>query len=143
MKPVRIFGLPLHPMIVHFPVAAWTVATGLLLLESLGLGARPQELALYANVLGILTGVLAMLAGLFELALLPEDRALRDAIARHLWLACSAWLAYCLVWVLQLKSLVLPAAGVAVLGFALLLLAGHAGARIVYHHGFPRPANPR
>jgi uncharacterized membrane protein len=130
-------------MVVHFPVAAWTVATGLLLLESLELAGHVREPALYANLLGIVTGVPAMLAGLLELASLPEDRALRETVGRHLGLASSAWLMYCVVAVLQLKALLYPAVAAAIPAFALLLLAGHAGARVVYHHGFPRSSNPR
>lgn len=130
-------------MLVHFPVAAWTVATGLLLFAPLEPAEPVAVFALYANVFGILTGVPAMLVGLGELPALPRERELRDAVARHLWLAGSAWLTYCAVWLLQLRTLRVAAAAAALTGFALLLLAGHAGARVVYHHGFPPPVGRR
>lgn len=138
MKPFRIHGLPLHPLLVHFPVAAWTVATGLALVAPLDLATTIPRLAVHANVFGIVTGALAVLAGLLELIGLPPRQALRDAVARHMLLACSAWLAFVVMWVLQAQALELAAAGAGVVGFLLLTAAGHAGARVVYHHGFPR-----
>lgn len=142
MKPLRVHGLPLHPMLVHFPVAAWTVATGLAVLAPLELAVDIPRFAVYANAFGIVTGALAMLAGLLELAALPAERNLRDTVARHFALAGSAWLTYCLMWVLQMKALLLPAAATAIAGFILLAAAGHAGARVVYCHGFPRRGFP-
>lgn len=143
MTPIRIHGLPLHPLLVHFPVAAWTVATGLALMVPLELGTGIARLAVHANVFGIVTGGLAMLAGLLELAALPPQPALRDAVARHLLLACAAWLVFIVMWVLQLKAPAPAAAGAGAVGFVLLMAAGHAGARIVYHHGFPPRPGPR
>lgn len=137
MRPLRIHGLPLHPLLVHFPVAAWTAATGLALAAPLELATGIPRLAAHVNAFGILTGALAMLAGLLELAGLPPQPALRDAVARHMLLACSAWLAFVVMWVLQVRALEVAAAGAGAVGLALLVAAGHAGARVVYHHGFP------
>ncbi|MBW3566989.1 MAG: DUF2231 domain-containing protein [Proteobacteria bacterium] len=137
MKPIRVHGLPLHPVFVHFPVAAWTVATGLALLAPLEIAKEAPRLALYANAFGLLAGVVAMTAGFLELVSLPSDKTLRDAIARHMTLAVSAWFAYLVMWVLQMKSLAFAAAVAGMIGFVLLLAAGHAGAQIVYRHGFP------
>lgn len=143
MRPPRLRGLPLHPLLVHFPVAAWTVATGLALAAPFAPDPSIPRLALWANGFGMVTGALAMLAGLLELTALPARRALRDAVGRHLLLASLAWLAYAAMWILQVKLLYLPAAVTAAIGFLLLVGAGHAGARVVYHHGFPpRPDSP-
>lgn len=137
MKPLRVHGLPLHPALVHFPVAAWTVATGLAFAVPFELAAGIPRLALYANGFGIVTGGLAALAGLLELAAMPRQPALRDAAGRHLLLASSALLVFAVMWVLQMKAQELAAAGAGAVGFALLMAAGHAGGRIVYHHGYP------
>jgi len=142
VKPLRLHGLPLHPALVHFPVAAWTVATGLVLAGPLELARAVPDLAVYTNAFGLITGGLAMVAGLSETAGVPRHEALRDSVGRHLVLAVSAWLAFGVMLVLQIKGLPIAAMAVGVVAFSLLMLAGHAGARVVYHHGFPRQPEP-
>ena len=140
MKPIRVHGLPLHPMLVHFPVAAWTVATGLVLLTPFippAIAGEALRLAVYANAFGLITGIAAMIAGVLELVSLPPDKTLRDAIARHMTLAVSAWFTYLVMWILQMKLLAFAAGAVSIIGFVLLIATGHAGAQIVYRHGFP------
>ena len=140
MKPIRLAGLPLHPMLVHFPVAAWTVATGLAVVVALDVLAEAATLATmarHANAFGLLTGGLAMLAGLLELLALPRDDRLRQAVIRHVTFAFTAWLVYGAAWIFQVKQMPLPAAASCAIGFGLLLVAGHAGGRIVYLHGYP------
>ena len=128
-------------MLVHFPVAAWTVASGLALLapwQSPGdRAALVVALARGGNAFGLVTGTVAMLAGLMELTGLPEDRRLRAALARHLILVVCAWFGFGLTWALQVKHMLPAAAATSLVAFGLLVLAGHAGARVVYHHGFP------
>lgn len=143
MKALRLHGVPLHPVLVHFPVAAWTAATGLLLLDHTGLVQDTTVLARHINAFGLVAGALAILAGLMELPVLPDHGTTRDAVAKHMLLACSAWFTYGVVWVLQMKSLEPAATAASLAGFLLLTAAGHAGARVVYHHGFPRPPDPR
>lgn len=137
VKPFRLHGLPLHPLLVHFPVAAWTVATGLAIIAAFGIGTVPESLARHANAFGLLSGALAMLAGLLELSALPQDSSLRQTVARHVTFAFAAWLAYGFAWLLQVKQMPVAAAATCSAAFVLLALAGHAGGRIVYHHGFP------
>ena len=128
-------------MLVHFPVAAWTVATSLALLapwqDPGNSAALVIVLARYSNGFGLATGVAAILAGLVELTTLPADGRLRAAAARHLVLAVCAWFAYGFTWALQVKHMLSAAAATGLIAFGLLVLAGHAGARVVYHHGFP------
>lgn len=137
MKPLRVHGLPLHPMLVHFPVAAWSVATGLALLSLFSTDDELRGIAFHANAFGVISGAIAMLAGLLELAGLPDNPALRDTVARHLTLAASAWLVYGVMLVLQIKGQLEISAIAGTIGMALLVAAGHAGARVVYHHGYP------
>ena len=129
-------------MLVHFPVAAWTVATALALLSLVDGFSEWALPAQYANAFGLLTGVVAMSAGMFELMALPQDAGLRKSIARHATFAFTAWLVYGIAWIFQVKQLPWPAAASCVIGFVLLALAGHAGGRIVYHHGFPAHDSP-
>ncbi|HEX6929286.1 MAG TPA: DUF2231 domain-containing protein [Gammaproteobacteria bacterium] len=137
MSPLRIDGVPLHPVLVHFPVAGWTAATGLAVLAWFDGSAAMATAALWCNIVGIVTGMMAMAAGFLELPGLPEAAEIRDAAARHLLLASSAWSLYLLMLFLQLKAFSLASALAGVAGFLLLAFAGHAGARLVYHHRLP------
>ncbi|HEX7046294.1 MAG TPA: DUF2231 domain-containing protein [Gammaproteobacteria bacterium] len=129
--------MPFHPVLVHFPVAGWTAATFLAALalwngnESLALAAR------WCNIAGLVTGMAAMAAGFLELPALPETPEVRSAVARHLMLAGSAWSIYLVMLFLQMKAFPVAATGAGAAGFVLLMFAGHAGARLVYHHRLP------
>ncbi|CAN5789317.1 hypothetical protein BH20PSE1_BH20PSE1_15780 [soil metagenome] len=60
------FGVPLHPLLVHFPIAFW-LAVPVLDLAALYAGPAPWwTLALGATTIGILIGVPVIVTGLLE-----------------------------------------------------------------------------
>ncbi len=62
----RVFGLPLHPFLVHFPIAFWA-AVPVLDVAALFVGPAPWwMLALGATMLGVVIGAVAIAAGLIE-----------------------------------------------------------------------------
>jgi uncharacterized membrane protein len=64
--PRRLFGIPLHPILVHFPISLWATA---LALDVAALSAGPEpwwRLAHWTTVIGVLIGTLAMATGLLE-----------------------------------------------------------------------------
>lgn len=64
----RVFGIPLHPLLVHFPIAFW-MAVPALDVAALYAGPRSSPwwtLALGATALGIVIGAAAMATGLLE-----------------------------------------------------------------------------
>lgn len=67
MKPPRrAFGVPLHPLLVHLPIALWLTVP---VLDVAALSAGPEPwwtLALYATLAGIVIGALAIATGLLE-----------------------------------------------------------------------------
>jgi uncharacterized membrane protein len=64
--PRQAFGVPMHPLLVHFPIALW-FATPVLDLAALYAGPEPwRTLALGATILGILIGAAAIMTGLLE-----------------------------------------------------------------------------
>jgi uncharacterized membrane protein len=64
--PMRVFGVPLHPLLVHFPIAFWATVP-ILDLMALYAGPKPWwKLALSASMLGIVIGVAAIIVGLLE-----------------------------------------------------------------------------
>lgn len=67
MKPqIRLLGLPLHPFLVHFPIAFWLL-TPVFDVAALTVGPAPWwTLGIGATILGIVMGALAIGAGLLE-----------------------------------------------------------------------------
>jgi uncharacterized membrane protein len=60
------FGVPMHPLLVHFPIALW-LAAPVLDLAALYAGPEPwRTLALGSTILGILIGAAAIMTGLLE-----------------------------------------------------------------------------
>ena len=64
--PRHAFGVPMHPLLVHFPIAFW-LAVPVLDLAALGAGPEPWgTLALWATLLGVVIGAAAIGTGLLE-----------------------------------------------------------------------------
>jgi uncharacterized membrane protein len=96
---LRFFGLPLHPLLVHFPIAFWIVVPALDT-AALTAGLEPWwTLALAATVLGLVTGAIAIALGLLEyiqpsLAGIDMRLAARHGVRTTLsWLVFAARLA--------------------------------------------------
>jgi uncharacterized membrane protein len=81
---MRIFGHPVHPMLVHFPVAFWTVATGAYLWVASGAGEPVVVIAKLANSAGLIMAILAMFAGLLELRSISRSCRARVYDGKHL-----------------------------------------------------------
>lgn len=143
MKRLRPGGVPLHPALVHFPVAFWTAAPAL---DGAALALGRVELWLCARLAlaaGSITALAAMATGFVEyLAAARDQRA--GLIERHAALAGLAWGLFTCNWLWRESAGVVPEdgswfgvayAGLSVMGLLLLLTAGHAGAQLVYTHG--------
>src|SRR6476661_7054255 len=64
--PRHAFGVPMHPLLVHFPIAFW-LAVPVLDIAALYVGPDPWwALALGATILGIFIGAAAIVTGLLE-----------------------------------------------------------------------------
>jgi uncharacterized membrane protein len=64
--PRQAFGVPMHPILVHFPITLW-LAVPVLDVAALYVGPDPWwALALGATMLGILIGAAAIATGLLE-----------------------------------------------------------------------------
>ena len=133
---------PLHPALVHFPIAAWTLAT---LLDAVG-WAWPapwlQSAAALLLAAGCGFGVLAAAVGWWELFKLPAEHPGNRVAVIHMSLALASLGLYAGSLYLRLdlpQQRLLPTAAWALAlsaaGWLLLLATGWMGGQLVYRHG--------
>jgi uncharacterized membrane protein len=129
---------PLHPALVHFPVACWSLAVATDF-ASIWLGESAWQWSGGLLAVGCAMALPAMLAGMMELVRVPEGTAMRDA-----WIHMGAMLCAFMFFVTRLLlrlddfeplapdtvSLILDAGG-----FVALAIGGWFGGRLVYGHG--------
>lgn len=132
---------PLHPALVHFPIACWSLAT-LADFTSLWLGESAWRWSTGLLAAGCIIALAAMVAGLIELPRVPEGPALRDTYL-HMGLMLAAFALFTARLLLGLDHLqpLAPGAWGMLLdaaGFATLAVGGWIGGRLVYGHGIGR-----
>lgn len=132
---------PLHPALVHFPIACWSLAT-LTDFASLWLGESAWRWSAGLLAVGCIVALLAMAAGVLELSRVPDGPALRD-VYLHMGLMLTAFVLYSVRLLLRLDHLQPLAPDVSSLlldlaGFIALAIGGWLGGRLVYGHGIGR-----
>ena len=133
-----MFGHPLHPAIVHFPIALLLSAT---VADVAWVAGYTQDTHIGAILMagGLIMGLLAMGAGMVDFAKL-EDAVVPHAL-RHIAAAGSAWLGYAIALCLRRGSLVGTAEpgtssiAISIASALVLALAGWLGGRLVYSFG--------
>ncbi|HUJ73556.1 MAG TPA: DUF2231 domain-containing protein [bacterium] len=143
MNGLKLLGHPLHPAVVHFPVAGWTAAVATdVLFVSLG-DPLWWQISRWLLAVGVLTALGAMTAGFVDLLAMPPGSPTQRRALRHLYLMASAWTVYAIDLLLRFISPAPrpgPVLGWAVLslsicGFVLLFAGTHVGAQLVYDLG--------
>lgn len=132
---------PLHPALVHFPIACWSLAT-LTDFGSLWLGESAWRWSAGLLAVGCAVALFAMAAGLLEMARVPDGPALRD-VYWHMGFMLAAFALYTARLFLRLDHLQPLAPDVLALvlvfaGFVTLAIGGWLGGRLVYGHGIGR-----
>jgi uncharacterized membrane protein len=135
---MRLFGDPVHPMLVHFPIAFWSLGTLCDGLALLGFhGAWPQAW-LFISI-GLAAAVPAMIAGAVDFAGLEMDAV--PAAMRHMMLMGTAWTAYLAAFVTRSDGWApvaepgwLPIA-LGGAGFAVMAAGARYGGHLVYRFG--------
>jgi uncharacterized membrane protein len=132
-------GHPLHPALVHFPIACWSLATAADV-ASLWWGEPAWRLAGVLLALGTLIALAAMAAGFVELLKVPAQHPATRDLNRHMLLMLGAWCLYAASLFLRLQGTTLTAPdaldlGLSVVGFVVLGIGGWFGGKLVYTHG--------
>lgn len=138
---MRIFGHPVHPMLVHFPIAFWTTATLAYGWVAFGASELAMTLAKLSNGAGLLLAILAMLAGLLELRSIDNSGDAMSVAIWHMMVMATVWVCFLFAWLLSVSAGFDPAtarlgaAACAVAGFVLMAVGGWLGGRLVYEFG--------
>lgn len=136
---IRLVGHPIHPMVVHFPVALWTAA---LAADAAGWASRNPvfwALSFYAHACGDLAGAAAILTGLFEFTTIARTRRAQEVAVMHMLVMCSAWLIFLVslaarTYPPRAPSTIWPTA-IAAAGWFTMAVGGWLGGRLVYRFG--------
>jgi uncharacterized membrane protein len=138
---VKIGKHPLHPMLVGFPITFYTVTFLSFLAYALGAEQFWFRVAVYANLAGVLTALVAAVPGFIDWSTgVPTGSPAKATGMRHMIFNVSALTAFAinvaLRWNERLDTD--PEAGISVfltgLGFALTGAAGALGWRMVQTH---------
>lgn len=129
---------PLHPALVHFPIACWSLATATDV-ASLFWGATASQWSAGLLTVGSITALVAMTAGMLEMAKVPEGPALNTLWA-HMGLMSTAFIFYLVSLLMRVEDMqALPPDLLHIilscLGFVCLAIGGFLGGKLVYHHG--------
>lgn len=131
---------PLHPVLVHFPIACWSLAT---LVDIAGLWTTRWPLWQWSAgmlAIGCASGLAAAGAGLMALLKLSPEHPATVVANRHMVAALTAWSLYAGSLFLRIKGMQpAPADSMALalsgLGFLALVATGWLGGQLVYVHG--------
>jgi uncharacterized membrane protein len=138
---MRILGHPVHPMLVHFPIAFWTVAAGAYVGAAASAGESVAIVAKFANGAGLITALLAMLPGLFELRSITRGSQAMQVAMWHLMVMSTVWCCFLAAMVASLSTEMdystaqFGAVACACVGFLLMGIGGWLGGRLVYEFG--------
>lgn len=135
---MRLFGHPVHPMLVHFPITLWSIGSASDCLTLLGFHElwRIGSLAIGG---GLIVALPAIIAGLIDYVALRE-RVLALA-NKHMMLMGLAWLAYLTAIFMRSEGLALTSppdpvpVAASLAGFALLAVGAWFGGQMVYRFG--------
>lgn len=133
-----MLGHPVHPVLVHFPIALLLSATIADLAWVAGLTTNTQ-IAAVMMAGGLAGGLLAMGAGMVDFARL--DEAVVPHALRHMIVVGLAWLGYGIALYLRRDSLSAngvvgtPTIALSIVSAAVLAFGGWLGGRLVYTFG--------
>lgn len=130
---------PIHPMLVHFPLATWFLAT-IADIASLFTNEQTGWVAGVLLVIGTITALPAMMTGLLELGKIDQQSPAMKVANQHMILIMIGWSLYAVSLFLRLDGTQLAQPGLAAIAFSILGLiflcsAGWIGGKLVYEYG--------
>ena len=127
-------------MVVHFPIALWTLGT---IFDIAALVGWPSlwPPAGQLILLGVCIGMVSAIAGGIDYVAMTDNEAVRKTADTHMMLMGSAWSIYLMAYIFRLSGgamspepAVLPAI-LSIVGFLIMGLGARYGGDLVYLHG--------
>lgn len=128
-----------HPMLAHFPVACWTLAT-VADIASFHYGPPAWHLAGTLLWIGLVLALPTFLFGVVDLVQIPKDPAPVRIAFMHMAIMFGAFVLYFVSLVLRIHAYHIAAPGVAALTISIvacivMLVGGWLGGTLVYGYG--------
>ncbi|GAB3817511.1 DUF2231 domain-containing protein [Micromonospora zhanjiangensis] len=120
---IKVLGHPVHPMLVMFPVALFVAGVIFDLVDLFGGPPLFGQLAYYNILAGLIGGVLAALAGVFDLLAIPAGTRAKRIGVLHALINTGVILLFAGVWTVR-GSAIGHSAGGGVLAIEVVALAG-------------------
>lgn len=143
-RTLAIGGVPVHPMLVHFPVALWSLVVPIDVLCAAGGSAFWWSAAWYCALGGTLAALPAAVAGILDAVAGRVTVAAENTIWKHTGFMGGAWSAFCLSLLVgpveRADAAFALGAGLHLIGTILLIIGGHAGGHLVHTHHLPASA---
>lgn len=140
---VKLFGHPLHPMVVAYPIAFYTATLVAYLIYQFG-GQQPfwYNVGIATNLAGVIMAVVAALPGFIDWAMgIPSDTEAKQVGLRHMLLNVVALVIFIVNYLLAYGKWNAPAPGgagarivLALIGVLLTVAAGAHGWTLIQTH---------
>jgi nitrite reductase/ring-hydroxylating ferredoxin subunit/uncharacterized membrane protein len=134
-KPI---GHPLHPLLVHFPIALFLLSFGFDIAVLCGAGNSFVHASFYLLILGLIGALLAAVPGFADYTDIRADHPARPTATVHMLFNLAAVVLFLISFFLRcgrLDRLPLLAFIGSALGVGLILYSGFLGGRLVYDNG--------
>ena len=133
---------PIHPMIVHFPIACWSIATGIDITSQF-IDLKQFNIAGILILFGIVLALPAMVSGLIDMVKIANESPAIAVVMKHMSFISLAWLCYALSFYMRFDNMeiLLPnnlSVVLSVSGFIFLSIAGWYGGNLVYRYNIGR-----
>ena len=138
---MKLFGHPVHPLLIHFPTALLPMDFGLSALHAFTGNTSFYQAGVYCLLAGAGLGLLAMMTGIIDLAAIPRSDkkamalALYHAFVNGLLISIFAVIAY-KAWQVFPTPSVADTKGIAIKGILVIALfvGNYLGGRLIYTH---------
>ncbi len=136
----RIFGHPIHPMIVPLPITSFLLALVTTIVFAISGLVVWMEFAYWLAIFGVVTGLAAAAFGLVDYLAIPSSAAAKPVGTLHMVLNLSIVLLFFVSWLMMggFSGPAVSAVGfplvLQVIGVVLLTASGWLGAEMVYRH---------